>query len=453
MRFCFISSFYPPYSFGGDAIYVRNLAEALARREHEVDVIHCVDSFNLLARGEPVEPLSKRRNITIHSLRSRLGGLSPLVAQQTGKTWPKTNAILEVLFSKKFDIIHYHNISLLGPEVLWLRPDYQDFIKLYTMHEHWLICPMHVLWKYNERPCDNSACFRCTLSFRRPPQWWRYTHLLKKCVASVDTFISPSRFAQACHEERGFKLPISRLPNFVPEAIEAIQPDVSPHPRPYFLYVGRLEKIKGIETLFPAFDRFRHIDLLIAGAGTYDAELRGRARQMRNVLFLGLLPQAKLAPLYRNAIALLLPSVGHEVFPLVILEAFQQRTPVIAHAVGGVREVVEESGGGLLYADAEGMLTALDRLINDTALRRTLGDRAYRAYRQKWNEESHLDGYFQLLEQVSVQKLGTAGWKVPSRGSLYFPRSLPSVNIATHPAISRRYCPSRPRSWTRYDIP
>jgi hypothetical protein len=115
LRFCHLSTFYPPYSFGGDALYLYRLANALARGGHEVDVIHCVDSYELLAGREPDQQFPNHPNVTLHSLRSSLGRLSPLVAQQTGRTWPKTDGILEVLYSKKFEVIHYHNISLLGP--------------------------------------------------------------------------------------------------------------------------------------------------------------------------------------------------------------------------------------------------------------------------------------------------------------------------------------------------
>ena len=177
-------------------MYLHRLVNLLARQGHEVDVIHCVDSYKALARREPELKFSNHPNVTVHSLRSRLGFLSPLIAQQTGSTWPKTNGILEVLYSKKFDVIHYHNISLLGPKVMQLKPDYKDFVKLYTTHEHWLVCPMHVLWKNNERLCDKPECLRCTIKFGRPPQWWRYTDLLERCVKTVDAFISPSLFTR-----------------------------------------------------------------------------------------------------------------------------------------------------------------------------------------------------------------------------------------------------------------
>jgi glycosyltransferase involved in cell wall biosynthesis len=420
LRFCFLSSFYPPYSFGGDAVYLRRLADALARRGHEVDVIHCVDSYRALARGDPSQKCLDHPNVTIHGLHSHSGLLSPLVAQQTGMTWPKTNRILEVLFSKKFDVIHYHNISLLGPEVLRLAPDYPDFIKLYTAHEHWLICPMHVLWRNNERLCDKPQCLGCTLRFGRPPQWWRYTHLLERCAAAVDTFISPSTFSCKMHQERGFKWPMTVLPNFAPEPAPGLPVEVSSHPRPYFLFVGRLEKMKGVETLLPIFRSYPHADLLIAGDGTQGAELRRQAKGIRNVHFLGPLSSEQLPVLYRDAIALLVPSSGYEVFPLVILEAFQQRTPVISHSIGGLTEIVELSRGGFLYDESDEMLSAMEQLQFDPGLRQGMGDRGYQAYQEKWSEEAHLNNYFQILEETAIRKLGIVPWNGPIGSSLRF---------------------------------
>jgi glycosyltransferase involved in cell wall biosynthesis len=411
LRFCFLSGFYPPFSFGGDAIYLHRLADSLARRGHEVDVIHCVDSYRILARSRPQGPVvPNHANVTVHRLRSPWGVLSPIVAQQTGRTWPKTNAILEILLSKKFDVIHYHNISMLGPGVLRLQPDYRDFIKLYTTHEHWLVCPMHVLWKNNERPCERPECFRCTLAFHRPPQWWRYTKLLATCTAYVDAFVSPSLFTRDMHQQRGFRPPITVLPNFVSEIAPLSGPDSSPQERPYFLFAGRLEKIKGVETLLSAFRQYPHADLLIAGGGTLENDLRAQARGMNNVRFLGLLPGEQLRGWYRHALAALVPSAGYEVFPLVTLEAFQQCTPVIAHSLGGLTEILEQSGAGFLYSDAAELLSALERMQGDAQLRQELGQRGYRAYQEKWTETAHLNGYFELLEETAIRKFGAVPW-------------------------------------------
>lgn len=411
LRFCHLSTFYPPYSFGGDAMYLYRVVNALARQGHEVDVIHCADSYRLLAHAEPTQRFPNHTNVTVHTLRSRWGRLSPFLTQQTGRPWLKLNRIREVLLSKKFDVIHYHNISLLGPKVLEVAPDYQDFIKLYTTHEHWLICPMHVLWKNNQRLCEKPDCLRCTLKFGRPPQLWRYSTLLEGCTPSVDAFLSPSRFTQRMHRERGFETPMEVLPYFVPEQGLVSSPlEPSPHTRPYFLFVGRLEKIKGVETLFPIFRHYKHADLLIAGTGTYESELRQQAEGMTNVHFLGPLPQERLRDFYRHAIALLVPSSCYEVFGIIIIEGYLQGTPVIARNLGGLSEVVEESQGGFLYRSDDELLTAMERLRTDPTLRREMGDRGYQTYQRRWSESAHLEMYFRLLEETALRKFGSVPW-------------------------------------------
>jgi glycosyltransferase involved in cell wall biosynthesis len=419
LRFCFLSIFYPPYSFGGDAVYLYRLANALANRGHEVDVIHCLDSYDVMGGQAPEQEFPNHPNVTVHSLRSGLGFVSPLLAQQIGSAWPKTDRILEVFYSKKFDVIHYHNVSLLGPKVLQLEPDYHDFIKLYTTHEHWLVCPMHVLWKNNERICDKPECFRCTLKFKRPPQWWRYTNLLEECVRSVDAFIAPTDFTRRIHKERGFKPPMEVVPHFVPDgSLSSSSETPSPHSRPYFLFVGRLEKIKGADTLLPVFRRYQHADLLVAGAGTYEKELRRQAEGMANVHFLGSLPQDRLRDFYRHAIALLVPSVCYETLGMIVVESYEQRTPVIARDQGGLTEIVEQSQGGFLYRNSDDLLAAMEQLRADSVLRRTMGDRGYQAFQEKWTESAHLKAYFRVLEDTARRKLGLVPWHEPSRRPL-----------------------------------
>jgi glycosyltransferase involved in cell wall biosynthesis len=417
LRFCFLSIFYPPYSFGGDAIYLYRLANALASRGHDVDIIHCLDSYRLMGGHEPKQRFANHPNVTVHSLHSRLGFLSPLLAQQLGTTWPKTDRILEVLYSKKFDVIHYHNVSLLGPQVLKLEPDYTDFIKLYTTHEHWLVCPMHVLWKNNERLCEKPDCLRCTLKFKKPPQWWRYTHLLEECVRSVDTFIAPTRFTQQMHHERGFGPPMTVVPHFVPQQ-EKPSTEGSPHSRPYFLFVGRLEKIKGVDTLLPIFAQYPHADLLVAGTGTEEARLKRQVKGMANVRLLGSLPQEELHNFYRHAIALLVPSVCYETLGMIVVESYVQRTPVIARNQGGLTEIVEQSRGGFLYRSQDELLAAMERLRTDPVLRDQMGDRGYQAFQQKWSESAHLGAYFQVLENTARRKLGLVPWHESPRRSL-----------------------------------
>lgn len=436
LRFCHLSIFYPPYSFGGDAMYLYRLVNAQARRGHQVDVIHCADSYHALEPRTPTKEFPNHRNVTVHTLRSGWGTLSPLLTQQTGGAWFKKNRILEVFLGKKFDVIHYHNISLLGPRALALRPDYDDFIKLYTTHEHWLVCPMHVLWKNNQRLCEKPDCFRCTLAFRRPPQWWRYTRLLERCTRHVDAFVSPSQFTRQMHLDRGFvpATVFERVPYFVPDLSGAEGPpqeeaselaSQTPHPRPFFLFVGRLEKIKGLQNLIPVFRNYPHADLLIAGAGNYESELRGLAAGMSNVVFLGALQQAQLRALYRHAIAVIVPSICYEVFGIIILEAYMQRTPVIVNDLGGLKEVVEESEGGFAYRSLPELINAMERLRTDSRLRAEMGERGWRKYHERWNEEAHLAMYFHVLEETAMRKFGRVPWHAAARTSLRYTPAAP----------------------------
>ena len=102
LDFCMISTFYPPYNFGGDGIFVHRLSNELARRGHRVDVVHCTDAYRLLARREPQASYADHPNVTVHGLRSPFGFLSPLATQQTGFPLFKSSRIRQIL-AKGFD--------------------------------------------------------------------------------------------------------------------------------------------------------------------------------------------------------------------------------------------------------------------------------------------------------------------------------------------------------------
>lgn len=212
-----ITTFYPPYAFGGDAIFVHRLTNMLARRGHEVEVIHCLDSYLALAKGSPPSECPGEPGVTLHALSSRVGGLSPLATQQTGYPLFKGRQIRNILSAKRFDVIHFHNISLIGGPMI-LR--YGEGIKLYTAHEHWLVCPTHVLFKFNREACTKRSCFRCQLIHHRPPQLWRYTGMLKAALRHVDAFIAPSEFTLHRHLADGLDIPLVHIPNFLCESTE-----------------------------------------------------------------------------------------------------------------------------------------------------------------------------------------------------------------------------------------
>ena len=411
LNFCMITTFYPPFSFGGDAIYLYRLCGQLARAGHQVDVIHCADSYRLFQpepswRDFPVLP-----GITVHTLRSGLGPLSPLLSHQTGYPLLKTAAIRRVFTSRRLDVIHYHNISLFGPGVLELRPPYDGWIKLYTMHEHWLVCPMHVLWKYNRRACEKPDCLRCTLVSQRPPQLWRYAGLRDRAARAVDQFLSPSRFTRDMHHRRGFPFPIEPLPYFLDRADQDWQtPGPPPHSRPYFLFVGRLEKIKGAQELIPRFAGPGDYDLLISGSGAHEPELRRLAAESSRVKFLGWVPPDRLGAYYRHALAVLVPSLTYETFGIIIIEAFARKTPVIVRDLGALPEVVQDSGGGFVYSTPEELGRAMETLARQPSLRQETGEKGYQAFCRLWSAEPHLERYFHLLGEAACRKFGRVPW-------------------------------------------
>ncbi len=421
LRFCHITTFYPPENFGGDGIFVERLVRELASRGHHIEVIHDADAFGLLHRGPvPAAPPSPP-GVVVHTLRSRFGSLSPLLTQQFGVPGLKSPRIRAILDAGRFDVVHYHNISLVGgPGILSLGP--RSAVKLYTTHEHWLVCPMHVLWRYDREVCPGKECLRCQLHGGRPPQLWRGTGLLARSLRDVDAFIAPSRDSLARHLAE-LDLPFAHIPHFLaPERSEERAPERAPATgrpavanriaaveaptpeRPYFLFVGRLEKIKGLQDVIAAFRRYDGADLLVAGDGEYGETLRALAADIPRVRFLGRLPYEALRALYRGAIAAIVPSVCLEAFGMVVIEAFAEGAPAIVRRLGALPEVVEESGGGFVYATEEELIRAMETLRADPSLRRALGEKGRAAYRARWTPEAHLAQYFTLIGDLAEKK-------------------------------------------------
>ena len=391
-----VSTFYPPYSFGGDAMHIYRLSNELARRGHLVDVFHCEDAFLLLNKKQPTASFPNHPNITVHRLKSDKGMLSPLLTQQTGAPVFKKQ-LKKALEQNGYDVIHYHNMSLIGITAL----SYGKAIKLYTTHEHWLVCPMHVLWKFNREVCTKKSCTLCQLAGKRPPQLWRHTGLMERMLKHVDCFLSPSRFTLQKHLDEGLDIPIRQMPYFLPEPAESETTHANDPPeRPYFLFVGRLEYIKGVQNLIPAFADRPQYDLLIAGDGEYGDDLKKQAAGVPNIKFLGRLDQARLRELYRGAVALVVPSICYETFGIIIIEAFSLKTPVIVNDLGALPEVVEDSGGGIIYRNQDELTAAMAKLAADPALRNDLGMKGYSAFLKFWNEEAHMERYLGMIEEI-----------------------------------------------------
>ena len=406
LRIAVVTTFYPPCNFGGDGNYIRNFVHSLARRGCEVEVIYDADAWsvgrNALRPPSLPEPIAQPAGVTVHQLQSRWPLASTLLTHQTGRPVVQ-RSVIEAILARGFDVIHFHNISLIGgPGVLALG----EGIKLYTVHDHWLVCQNHILWRHDRELCNKRECFRCSLAFKRPPQPWRQTSLLEDELAHVDEVIALSQSVADRHREFGLKRQMLPMASFMPDAEAGpshAPPDPSHH-RPYFLFVGRLQRFKGLQDVIPCFDDDSPADLLVAGAGEYEADLRAMANGRRTVTFLGQVEPERLAGLYRDAIALIAPSLCYEVFPMVALEAFRESTPIIARNLGPYPQIVEESQAGLLFDDEAGLREAIAALSRDPELRDRLGASGQAALAERWTETTAIDEWLSLVRSIAIRK-------------------------------------------------
>jgi glycosyltransferase involved in cell wall biosynthesis len=205
----------------------------------------------------------------------------------------------------------------------------------------------------------------------------------------------------ATHRRFGINIPMVHLPSFVPEAQAGKRDGASD---PYFLYAGRLERTKAPHTLIEPFRRWGKARLVIAGAGRDEPRLRRLAAGSDRIELRGNVPDADLRRLYRDAVALVVPSLTFEIAPLVILEAFREGTPVIARNLGALPEAISDSGGGLVYDDDASLMAALDRLLGDARFRDELGRRAQEGYRALWSPERHVRRYLDIIGEMQGRR-------------------------------------------------
>jgi glycosyltransferase involved in cell wall biosynthesis len=122
------------------------------------------------------------------------------------------------------------------------------------------------------------------------------------------------------------------------------------------------------------------------------------------VRFLGHKQQDELRALYSGALAVVMPSLCYEVFPLVALEALREGTPLIARDLGPYPEIVRKSRAGLLFGNDDELDTALVRMATDERLRDEMGKAAVSAYRDNWSEDAAMHAYFALLSRLAEER-------------------------------------------------
>lgn len=158
----------------------------------------------------------------------------------------------------------------------------------------------------------------------------------------------------------------------------------------YVMFAGRFVEKKGVPSLIEAVRRLegegRAVRLVLVGEGPMEQELRQAAASLKQVEFMGWMPNQDLRRWMRGALALCVPSQiasdgDAEGLPTVVIEAMAAGTPVIGSRHAGIGEAVEDGKTGFLIPekDPDALAAALRRLMDERGLRHDLGENARRA--------------------------------------------------------------------------
>ena len=177
---------------------------------------------------------------------------------------------------------------------------------------------------------------------------------------------------------RGLGVPDERIA-VAPNAVDARQFGAAAGPRDgepcTFLYVGRLDREKGLDVLLRAFERVPG-ELVIVGGGSEEGALRTQAS--RRVHFVGQLDRDDVVPHYAAADVFVLPSRS-EPWGMVLNEAAAAGLPLVAtDGVGAAHELIEHGVNGFRVpeGDEEALAEALRRLAADEGFRQRAGARS-----------------------------------------------------------------------------
>lgn len=317
----------------------------------------------------------------------------------------------------KPDIVHFHLLNMLSYSVL--KPCFDRKIPVVkTFHVAEVVCPTEHLHtgknycksicckKLNTLPCIMNNCYKnifLSFGFALKNLFEKLTGLNKK----ISEYITPSLALKEVLSTNIDKDKITVIENFLEDEFLNIKPDYSQ--KNCFLYSGRLEKVKGIDYLLKAMTMLpKEIELHIVGIGGYEKELKQYATEngLSNVKFLGFLSRKDIIEEYKNAIALIVPSVWFEVFGMIIPEAFACATPVIATKRGGMPEIIEHNKTGFLIEpeNSKEIAKYIEYLWNNKEKAIEMGKTAKDFVKKKYNQDVYYEKLMKIYEEVLEKK-------------------------------------------------
>jgi glycosyltransferase involved in cell wall biosynthesis len=238
-----------------------------------------------------------------------------------------------------------------------------------------------------------------------------YQNLRKYFSRQVQVATAPSRFVLDIHQRMGF-FPFAKkivIPNTHGFAASSLQKNLelpSPNKKNLarrFLYLGRLDKVKGVDLLCEVFLRVaagkQDFLLRIAGWGPLDESLREKYRDHNNIVFTGPVFGEQKAELFRDSDILVAPSVSPEPFGIVIAEAYSYGLPVITSRAGAFPEIVRDGETGFLvdtgFVDA--LQFTLAKVSEEPRLITAMSE-ACITEAQKYTAEKFIGNYLDIYE-------------------------------------------------------
>lgn len=174
----------------------------------------------------------------------------------------------------------------------------------------------------------------------------------------------------------------------------------------YYLFVGRIEALKGVEVALKAFELLPERNLYLAGDGDLSEEMKAYVREhgMENIRFLGRLDKDTLADCYRHAKALIMSSQCYETFGMTAAEAYSYGVPVIAGKIGNLDGMVEDGVTGVKFRynspeDLAGKVKEFERLD-----RSSLSRNARAFYEARMLPEDNYRKLMEIYEKISDRR-------------------------------------------------
>ena len=370
-----------PYDFtwpGGVTAHVAQLARALGRSGHEVQVL---------------APHSPSRDFQDSDLLVPFGRSVPLpsggsTARVTLSWWlyPKIRALLK---KEQFDIIHLHEpmVPILPLCVL----EFSKSVNVGTFHASY--SRQHLYRAF--QPIIKRLQKRLHGSIADSPSARRYVN---------NTFPGEYEIIPNGIDYKHFSANVAPLPQYQDGKLN-------------ILFVGRLEKRKGLRYLLEAYSKLKwempNTRLIVVGPGNPDKESYRilSSHGLRDVEFAGRVSYDELPRYYATADIFCSPATGGESFGIVLLEAMSAGKPVVASDIEGFRGIMTDGEQGLLVPkkDTGALANALGRLARDPELRSKLGGQGSRSAEDyRWEVVAgRVEEYYNRCIQAANGSTGT----------------------------------------------